>query len=241
MSRDFQARRPPHELFGRSFLIVTEDSVVEPEYFQFIRSQLRRRTIDIEVTHSPKGTAADQVVEYAVRRKKERQAAATGAPETHGRLEDEETWAVFDMDTAIQDGKWSRAQSLARDHGVYLAHSHPCFEYWILLHWNPTSKPMDTYEKVRAELVKIPELKTYEKKRGRMLEEYATYCWQRAPAGVKNARQRRQDRGLEGRGYKDPPYTHVDHLLVGLNASASPVNYCPGMPLPPPNTPPDQR
>ena len=43
-------------------------------------------------------------------------------------------WAVIDTDVAVRDGIWNDVMTLSRARKVKLAHSTPCFEYWLLLH-----------------------------------------------------------------------------------------------------------
>ncbi len=43
-------------------------------------------------------------------------------------------WAVIDTDVAVRMGLWNEVQQLASSRNVKLAHSTPCFEYWLLLH-----------------------------------------------------------------------------------------------------------
>jgi hypothetical protein len=46
----------------------------------------------------------------------------------------EHVWAVIDTDVAVRNNIWNEVESLAQARKVKLAHSSPCFEYWLLLH-----------------------------------------------------------------------------------------------------------
>ena len=63
MSRGLRSRQPAREELGRSFLIVSEGENTEPEYFEYARAKLKLGAVQVEVTRSELGTAADQVVD----------------------------------------------------------------------------------------------------------------------------------------------------------------------------------
>ncbi len=236
MSRGLRPRQPARETLGRSFLIVSEGENTEPEYFKYVRDKLKLGAVNVEITKSTLGTAADQVVEYAIELKQQREEAATKDRLGFGEVVYDEVWAVFDMDTAVSSGKWSRASSLSQTNGIKLAHSHPCFEYWILLHWGFTARPFQNYTQTKAELRGIHELRAYDKNRGYMKNSVAPHMWEKAADGERFARQARRAHVSAGGAIHQPPYTHVDKLLISLNTSARPDNRHPSLPtsLPPP-------
>lgn len=119
---------------GDAFLIVTEGTVTEPVYFELLRADLQLPAVRIRVepgqASDPRhviNTAAAEVKAHARRAKKGR----LGHTEP---LRFDQVWAVIDTDVAVRNGIWNEVESLAKACKVKLAHSTPCFEFWLLLH-----------------------------------------------------------------------------------------------------------
>jgi hypothetical protein len=122
-------QRPPYD----RLLIVTEGAKTEPLYFDDIRKQKRISSAHIEVIQSPLGTQPRQVVDSAEAKFKETKAF-------------ERVYAVFD-----RDDHPTYADALARARQLdnmlknderkavrfYAVPSVPCFELWLLLHFQP--------------------------------------------------------------------------------------------------------
>ncbi len=119
---------------GDAFLVVTEGTVTEPVYFELLRTDLQLAAVRIRIEpgkHSdPRHvieTAAGEVKEQARRARKGLLGNTEPAKFDH-------VWAVIDTDVAVRNGFWNEVETLARTRKVKLAHSTPCFEYWLLLH-----------------------------------------------------------------------------------------------------------
>ena len=119
---------------GDAFLIVTEGTVTEPVYFELLRADLQLPAVRIRVepgkASDPRhviNTAEEEVKAHARRAKK----GQLGHTEP---LRFEQVWAVIDTDVAVRNGFWNEVESLAQARKVKLAHSTPCFEFWLLLH-----------------------------------------------------------------------------------------------------------
>lgn len=119
---------------GDTFLIVTEGTVTEPVYFElFLETlELTRAVIVVipgkasdprHVINTAREVADDQVY----RAKKGQLGVREPASFDH-------VWAVIDTDVAVRMGFWNEVTQLAISRNVKLAHSTPCFEYWMLLH-----------------------------------------------------------------------------------------------------------
>jgi hypothetical protein len=104
--------KPPN----RSFLIFCEGKVTEPQYL----GHLARACPKVRVTWGTHGAVPLTLVERAVKHRRQNS--------THTL---EEVWCVFDCD---EHPNLNQAFVLARDHGVKVAFSNPCFELWLLLH-----------------------------------------------------------------------------------------------------------
>jgi RloB-like protein len=108
------------------FLIVCEGTVTEPLYFKEIR-RTERGLIELEIV--PAGVPKT-VVERAVQMKKESQR------EAHSRRDDnlkyDHVWCVFDVD---EHAFVPEAKQQALANAIDVAVSNPCFELWLLLHF----------------------------------------------------------------------------------------------------------
>lgn len=107
-------------------LIVCEGTRTEPEYFRELR-QSHRAVLEINI--SPGGVPRT-LVRRAVQLKKEANRAAKSQRDDHLRYD--EVWCVFDID---DHPDLAAALKQATDNGIHLAISNPCFELWILLHF----------------------------------------------------------------------------------------------------------
>lgn len=142
-------------------LIVSEGRKTEPQYFEEIRMVHRLHTANVRVRHCELGTAPIQVVEYA-KELFERGDRHTGVP----RRAFEEVYAVFDRDDhASYDAALALARSLDgrlrndnKQPVVFRAiASVPCFELWLLLHFEDIQAAIHRDDVVRRLRQYIPE------------------------------------------------------------------------------------
>ncbi|KAA2258625.1 RloB domain-containing protein [Solihabitans fulvus] len=115
----------------------------------------------------------------------------------HRDEEFDEVWCVVDVD----EFDIERAAGLARRHGVQLAVSNPCFEYWLLLHFKDHVSFLDGYKGVRAVLGKY--VSGYDKKLDFTLFE----------PKVEDAVRRAKDAGRIGQEHAVNPSTGVWRLV----------------------------
>ena len=119
---------------GDAFLIVTEGTVTEPVYIGLLVRDLQLSIVRIKVQPGDY-SAPHQVILTA-----ERIAAEQVRKAKKGRLainepgKFDQVWAVIDTDVAQREEKWNEVEQLARAKNVRLAHSTPCFEFWLLIH-----------------------------------------------------------------------------------------------------------
>ena len=132
--RDGLRRRRPFRNPLPRVLIVCEGTRTEPGYFHDLRHTER---IPIELEISP-GGVPKTLVERAVELKNTAKKDAKSAQDEN--LLYDEVWCVFDIDEhpAVPDAKQQ-----ARDNGIELAISNPCFELWILLHFRDQRAHID--------------------------------------------------------------------------------------------------
>lgn len=125
---------------GDSFLIVTEGTVTEPEYFRLLRDDLKLSTMDIHVQPGDKSHPYD-VIATAVKLVEERDGKMKERREdqSFSKTAYDHVWAVIDADVAVKDGIWEEVKKRAAAGDVRLAPSMPCIEYWLLLHLRYTA------------------------------------------------------------------------------------------------------
>ncbi|MDO9452396.1 MAG: RloB family protein [Stagnimonas sp.] len=138
-----QGRRPGLD----RILIVCEGSKTEPQYLEEIRQQLRLPSAHIEVRHSLLGTCPMQVVECAEQLFREGNMSLGIKAKSF-----EQVYAVFDRDehlryaealahAAALDGRLKN--DLKQKVKFEAIASVPCFELWLLLHFEDCLAPID--------------------------------------------------------------------------------------------------
>ena len=157
-SRDLKrkaARRAPYE----RLLIVCEGEKTEPHYLKEIKHQGRLSTANVQVWPSEFGTEPIQVIEYAETLFRDGCRAKNIDPASFDRV-----IAVFDRD---DHNSYHQALARARalngalinDDGELVAFqaiaSVPCFELWLLLHFEDIHAPIhrnEVYRRLRTHL-----------------------------------------------------------------------------------------
>ncbi|MEA5363696.1 RloB family protein [Amycolatopsis sp., V23-08] len=129
-------RRPPFREPHRSILLVCGAKATEPAYFAGLKRSRRNPAVTIKIKSKPADPEA--VVKYA---------ADFGR---HAGAEYDEVWCVVDVDEFDLD----KAMTAARRLDVRLAVSNPCFEYWLLLHFEACAAPLTCYGDVEKRLLK---------------------------------------------------------------------------------------
>jgi hypothetical protein len=203
---------------GDAFLIVTEGRVTEPVYFDLLRRDLQLSVVRIKVQP---GDASDprHVIRTAEREAKEQKRKARkcllgiNEPEKFDHV-----WAVVDTDVAVQEHFWNDVKQLAAAKRVTLAHSTPCFEFWLLLHFGFTTRSLVDGTAAKS-AVKHALGRDYSTNEGTAKEAIASFL-SKWPEAVGHAEKVR--RHHEGARTPKPanPSTQVDRLARALNDSA---------------------
>jgi RloB-like protein len=118
--------------------VICEGKVTEPGYFNALRTEIRNPLVDIEV--EGRGEGPKTLVERAALRKKESDRYARKEKDAY--LSYDEIWCVFDVD---EHARLADARQQARDNGIELAVSNPCFELWALLHFQPQTAYLERH------------------------------------------------------------------------------------------------
>lgn len=162
-ARDLKRRDAMRAPFER-ILIVCEGEKTEPNYIGEIRSELRLATANVQIWPSALGTRPIQVVEYAEELFRNGERAKGIEPGAFDRV-----IAVFDRDDHdTYHQALGKAESLdgklkndAGDRIPFQAiASVPCFELWLLLHFEDVHAPIHRNEVYQRLKVHLPE---YEK------------------------------------------------------------------------------
>jgi len=66
----------------------------------------------------------------------------------------DEVWCVVDTERKRENLSWERGVEKARANDLKLAWSNPCFEYWLLLHFERTGRSFDGFSAVKPHLCK---------------------------------------------------------------------------------------
>ncbi|MFI9452356.1 RloB family protein [Amycolatopsis sp. NPDC052450] len=119
-----------------SVLVVCGAEATEPGYFEGLKRARRNPAITVKI--KAKRGDPDAVVKYAA-------GMRDRAEGTY-----DEVWCVVDVDEFDLD----KAVATARRLRIDLAISNPCFEFWLLLHFEACSAPMTCYGDVAKRLVK---------------------------------------------------------------------------------------
>jgi RloB-like protein len=205
---------------GDAFLIVTEGQVTEPVYFELLRASLQLSTVTVKIQPASASypthvidSAATEVERLSKRRK--RKEIAINEVEKYDHV-----WAVIDTDVAVRKDVWSDIVQYAASKGVKLAHSTPCFEFWLLLHIQGYTTRADLLNGTLAK-------DALEKALGRDCSTNAASAksaipiflpeWPKACHHAQRVRQHHLSAGTLPPGN---PSTEVDHLVCALNDAA---------------------
>ena len=205
---------------GDSFLIVTEGTVTEPVYFDLLLRDLQLSVVRIKV--QPGDTSDPHHVIYTAEREAKQQEKnfkkGTLGIDEPARFD--HVWAVVDTDVAVRMGFWHDVQQLAAARKVKLAHSTPCFEYWLLLHVVGLTTRGDLYDGKAAKSALKEALGcdySTNKKTAKAAMESLLKKW---PEAVRHAETVRQHHQGAGTTLPANPSTEVDCLVRALNDAA---------------------
>lgn len=132
--KDLQRRQPSRSSYDR-VLIVCEGGKTEPNYFRALTVDLQLNTANVEVD-GDSGSSPRSVVEYAKKRYKD-DSKQNGSDNGFDKV-----YCVFDQD---EHPTYNEALGLIRNSPnniFYAITSVPCFEFWLLLHFISTTKPI---------------------------------------------------------------------------------------------------
>ncbi len=191
---------------GKAFLVVTEGINTEPSYLRGLRDRLQLNVAEVIVVH-PNGTDPITLTNKAIELRDERKKQAKKGDA----IAFDEVWVVFDLEKAHDQRREiaQKAMSMNDAKGIQFAVSDPCFEYWLLLHFEYTARPFTDCSSV----IKVLKRHCPNYHKGQDHLELI----ESLPAAVMNAqrcRKHHNDAGGDGN-----PTTSVDLLAKSLNAA----------------------
>jgi hypothetical protein len=131
-AQELQRKTGKREAYAR-ILIVCEGSKTEPAYFEGLRTYYQLKTANIEICGKECGSAPDNILQYAQQRFIEERNAGNAF---------DQVYCVFDKDThSSYQSTVDAIQRKSPQNTWFAITSVPCFEYWLLLHFYPTSSP----------------------------------------------------------------------------------------------------
>lgn len=128
-------------------LIVLGGIQTEPQYFQFVKKELRVSGLDVELlaqgwTPMKLHDHAVDLADRELRRARKSGDAGNGY---------DEVWVVSDVDEFVDELKQVKERS--RTSGVSLAITNPCFEAWLSMHIDGSAAKLDRHQvQARAKL-----------------------------------------------------------------------------------------
>ncbi len=139
-------RAAPTRSPKRKFILYSEGKNTEPDYFHAMRRHLLGALVDIEVIDAAgvPMTIAERACERVLSMKRSRGRKSSFE-------EGDQVWAIFDRD---EHPRVPDALERCRGGNVNVAFSDPCFEVWLLLHFDDFDRPDDRHQ-VQAILAEV--------------------------------------------------------------------------------------
>jgi hypothetical protein len=189
-----------------TFLIATEGTQTEPNYFNALKTELEKSNrFNIDISVQGKGKSTTALVSKVHRQIK------------YNHQEYDRVWVVFDRD---EFPDFDEAIQQAAEHKINCAWSNESFELWLLLHFKDVSERTsrkdlcDLLEKaIRNELHKTD----YDYSKGdAKIYEHVTKHGNEAKAFARAEALRNNFKGSANAPSSQNPCTHVDELVFEL-------------------------
>lgn len=191
-----KAKREPYDCV----LIVCEDGESTPAYLEAVRDELKLNVANINICGRECGSAPISVIKYAIELIKQDDGY-------------DKVYCVFDRD---KHPKFSNALQRAKSKKIGVIVSIPCFEYWLLLHFEYIASPFQAAQGSDCEQV-IKALKKnwsdYKKAGDFLKQHYPNILKDKQSAAIANANRREEECQYEETLENRNPYTQM-HLLI---------------------------
>ncbi len=149
-------RRAATRSLAARIVIVTEGGSTEPAYLRtFDRIYGEPSVVRLNIISAAGDPRA--VVERAIEELRKLRGDKLASKDT--------VWAMFDRD---EHPRFDEARILARDNGISMAISNPCFELWGIFHYRDYDAPLDRHE-CQRQLSQL--CSTYVTNRGKLFDD----------------------------------------------------------------------
>ncbi|WP_313055324.1 RloB family protein [Atlantibacter hermannii] len=122
--------------------IFCEGTKTEPQYLEaFIEDRVKQKSKVIKIPPTKKNTPV-QLVDEAIDKKKSKET-----------IDGDVFWVVYDRESVSKYSKklHCEAYAKAQKHGIRVALSNVCFEFWVLLHFEYTTSHYTCFDNLMAE------------------------------------------------------------------------------------------
>ncbi|MFE3183880.1 RloB family protein [Streptomyces violascens] len=195
-------RAPSYRPEQRRFLIYCEGECTEEQYFKGLKQELK--SLPVTICMGSDHGEPKSLVRSAIKHKER---APQSAADRHTSYD--EVWCVVDVEAPRPHPSLDEALKLARQAGVNMAVSNPCFELWLLLHLKDVSA-YQTSAGAQSALEKAADC-------GYTAEhKHLDYAKLRGPDGGRHAKARERAQKLRMGseiGHRANPWTDVDVLV----------------------------
>lgn len=195
------ARRPGKRPELRRILIYCEGERTEDQYFRGLRADLQGVPVRIEL--GPAHGVPTELVRAAVKHKRRAPTSRTDRCEPY-----DEVWCVMDVEAPVRHPGLDEALRTAARNGIRVSLSNPCFELWLLLHFQQV-----TGYRTSAEAQKL--LGKQQSCGYRSDRKHLDYSALR-PLHSEACARARKLRGMSEQEHGANPWTDVDLLVEGL-------------------------
>lgn len=137
-SRENLRRKPPTRDPRPRILVLCEGAKCEPGYLRAFCRHFRATSV---VLDKAAGLDPKALVEVARTRLRESRREAKQYRDKN--LEFDQVWCVVDVD---DHRRLQEARIMARDNGIELVISNPCFELWLILHFRDQTAYIDRFQ-----------------------------------------------------------------------------------------------
>lgn len=184
----------------KTFRIYAEGIATEPDYIDAIKRLPEfAESIAIDLVVERAGATPMTLVE------------AARADKRNGSLDIDQYWCVFDVESPRPHPYLERARQVAVNHGIQLAVSNPCFEFWLVLHLENHTAYLTTADAVSLR-------KRLDQSGGKHLDA-ARYMGRRNDA-IRRARWLRIKHRNDGTSFpEDNPSSSFDEFLTQVAAA----------------------
>lgn len=205
-----QESQPKERFVKLTFLIATEGTQTEPNYFKALKTELEKSNrFNIEISIEGKGKSTTALVSK-VRRQIE-----------FNHQEYDRVWVVFDRDEFPDSDE---AIQQAAKHNINCAWSNESFELWLLLHFKDVSTSTNRKDlcdlleaAIRNELHKTNSEALYDYSKGdSQIYEHVTKLGNEADAFTRAEALRNNFKDSTNAPSSQNPCTHVDELVFEL-------------------------